>query len=254
MSILYDPPLPENNFFFFLRGESKEFEMSQVTEVSVDIETTGFSFRKDQIIEIGAYCIHDGVPKTFDVLIRPTTSISGRISTITGITNDMVASDGVSVQTAARLFWTWLQPLQPIVFVGHNIKIFDMPFLIKLYVDLGHYDMFRYDGILDTLTMAKTITGLRKRSLGFLYEHIFHRPLAGAHRAHVDAMACYDIYTSTWFRQRVTNVDIYKLSRKTITDIFWERYLRLARLTRFTTWCPRCQGAISPYFIHVHVI
>ena len=57
----------------------------------IDIETTGLSFKNDEIIEISALKIrNNSISGEFSSLIKPETSISERISLITGITPEML--------------------------------------------------------------------------------------------------------------------------------------------------------------------
>ncbi|MGB5363292.1 MAG: 3'-5' exonuclease, partial [Aureibaculum sp.] len=59
----------------------------------VDIETTGLGAQGNKITEISIF-VHDGqkIIKEFTSLVNPESSISYRISGLTGITNDMVRS------------------------------------------------------------------------------------------------------------------------------------------------------------------
>lgn len=58
-----------------------------------DLETTGLSPSRDRIIEIGAVRVDaDGTLSRFSTLVNPSMSISPRLTAITGITNEMVAS------------------------------------------------------------------------------------------------------------------------------------------------------------------
>jgi len=66
--------------------------------IIIDIETTGFNPKNNEIIEIAAIKICDNkICSIFQSLIRPTTTINYFISNLTGTTNEMVA-DANSVE------------------------------------------------------------------------------------------------------------------------------------------------------------
>mgnify|MGYP003594687214 CR=1 FL=1 len=59
--------------------------------VIIDIETTGFSPRNCEIIEIGAVKVRDNkITSVFQMLIKPKNPISSYITNLTGITNPRV--------------------------------------------------------------------------------------------------------------------------------------------------------------------
>ncbi|MDO9493638.1 PolC-type DNA polymerase III [Acetobacterium sp.] len=82
--------------------------------VIIDIETTGFSPRNCEIIEIGAVKVRDNkITSVFQMLIKPNNPISSYISNLTGITNHML-SDAKPVATVLDAF---------VSFTGDNILI-----------------------------------------------------------------------------------------------------------------------------------
>jgi DNA polymerase III epsilon subunit family exonuclease len=65
--------------------------VSDLTFVVFDTETTGFSFEKDRIVEIGAVKIRNGqIIEERDWLIHPQRSIPKRVTNVHGITDAMV--------------------------------------------------------------------------------------------------------------------------------------------------------------------
>ncbi len=63
--------------------------------VCFDLETTGLSPDKDEIIEIGAVKVVEGkVVDRFMRFVKPNEPISEMVTSITGITNAMVADAG----------------------------------------------------------------------------------------------------------------------------------------------------------------
>lgn len=93
--------------------------------ISVDIETTGLTTEKNQIIEIGAVKIVDNeITDTFSTLIKPTIIISPLITALTGITNDMVA-DAPIIEAVMPHF---LEFVGDELLLAHNAN-FDVCFL-----------------------------------------------------------------------------------------------------------------------------
>jgi len=91
----------------------------------LDVETTGADPREDRITELGMVLVDDGLPvEEWSTLVNPGREIPSGIQTLTGITNEMVASapafSEVSLDLAARLEGRLL--------VAHNAR-FDYAFL-----------------------------------------------------------------------------------------------------------------------------
>jgi len=97
--------------------------------VSLDLETTGYSSKKDKILEIGAV-LYDPVTSDstcFSSLIK-VSKVPGHITALTGISADM-CKDALSLKDAVLDFmlFVFLQSDRPL-FVGHNLD-FDQSFL-----------------------------------------------------------------------------------------------------------------------------
>jgi DNA polymerase III epsilon subunit family exonuclease len=93
--------------------------------VVFDTETTGLKDQTDRIIEIGALkYINDELVDEFDVLINPETDIPEIITTITGITNEMV-KDAKKIDEVLPLFMEFVGDLPVIC---HNAP-FDIGFI-----------------------------------------------------------------------------------------------------------------------------
>ena len=71
--------------------------------VCFDLETTGLSPEKDEIIEIGAVRVEEGkVIDRFSRFVKPDHPISSMVTSLTGISNEMVADAGPTDRTARR--------------------------------------------------------------------------------------------------------------------------------------------------------
>lgn len=93
--------------------------------VVFDFETTGLDRFYDDIIEIGALKIENGiVVESFSSLIKPPNPIDSFITELTGITNEMVA-DAPDINTVMPKFLDFSRGLS---LVGHNVS-FDIGFL-----------------------------------------------------------------------------------------------------------------------------
>ena len=124
--------------------------------VLYDLETTGTSSKYDEVIEISAVKVKNGVvTEEFSQLVNPGRPIPSAASAVNHITDDMVA--------------------------GHNINRFDMKFLYR--------DCERYFGqtltndYIDTLKLARLcLPELSHHRLGDLAQY-YGISTAGAHRA-----------------------------------------------------------------------
>jgi DNA polymerase-3 subunit alpha (Gram-positive type) len=155
--------------------------------VCFDLETTGLSPEKDEIIEIGAVKVVDGkVTERFSRFVRPDEPISELVTSITGITNDMVADAGPTDRT----IYDFLSFCEDYPVIGHNL-MFDYRFTYR-YAKKYYMD-FQKEG-LDTLKIArKVLPELPSKSLENLCSH-FGIINASAHRAYHDALATAKLY------------------------------------------------------------
>ena len=123
-----------------------------VSFVSVDLETTGFSPFNNEIIQIGAWKIKDGVVvDKFDTYVKPIQYIPREVQAITKITPDMV-SDYPSIDEILPEFFNFCEDLP---FLGHNLQ-FDYNFLLTKGKDIGlDFSLKGYRTGIDTLKLAK---------------------------------------------------------------------------------------------------
>lgn len=156
--------------------------------VVVDIETTGTHPINSDIIEIGAVYIENGIVKgRFNELICPNQEISPYITSITGITDEMV----VDKPTIEEIMPRFLEFCKDVPLVGHNIILFDYRMLKAKATGLG----YKFDKLgVDTLVIArKMLPELPSRKLGDLCTH-YNICLKNAHRAYDDAYATYELF------------------------------------------------------------
>ncbi len=148
----------------------------------IDIETTGGSARLERITEIAVY-IHDGtrVVDEYSTLINPERSIPYFITSLTGITNEMVEDAPKFFEVARRI----VELTEGHIFVAHNAR-FDYSFIRQEFSMLG-YSFKR--PMLDTVALSrKLLPGHPSYSLGNLCKDL-NIEITGRHRASGDALA-----------------------------------------------------------------
>lgn len=142
--------------------------------IVLDIETTGFSRSDDRIIEIAANEYRNSVIiNQYHTYINPMMHIPIPISRLTGITD----SDVQNAPKIDEIKHDFLLFLGEAPLVGHNISIFDIPFLeTQLGITISNR---KYD----TLTIAKrTFPGLSCYKLSYL-DQALHLDGLEHHRA-----------------------------------------------------------------------
>nr|WP_330387238.1 exonuclease domain-containing protein [[Clostridium] polysaccharolyticum] len=158
--------------------------------VVFDLETTGVSVYKDDIIEISAVKVQNGsVIDTFSTLVNPLRPIPKEATMVNGITDEMVA-DAPVLQEVLREFLAFIGNS---VLVGHNIQSFDMNFIYDASMKL--YNIPIENDFIDTLHMArKCLPKLSHHKLVDIAEY-FGISSEGAHRALNDCIMnqlCYE--------------------------------------------------------------
>ena len=146
--------------------------------VVYDLETTGISCQRDEVIEISAIRVRGGYPvSTFTQLVNPGRPIPYGASSVNHIYDNMVADKPGFSQVLGE----FLDFIGDDVLVGHNIKRFDMNFI---YRDCQRYFGQTIDNdYIDTLHMAKQcFPAWKHRRLENLAEH-YGISTQGAHRA-----------------------------------------------------------------------
>ena len=171
--------------------------------VCVDIETTGISPQHAQIIEIGALRVRDGeVVDTFSQLIDPGVSVPAEITSLTGITTEMVEGQ----PSIAIVLPEFIDFAGDDVLLGHNVR-FDYSFLKQNAMDLN-LD-FSKSGM-DTLRIARAkCPELKSRSLDFLCEH-FCIDDENHHRAFNDAKVTSELYLMFYDMFKESNPELFQ--------------------------------------------
>jgi len=131
---------------YFLEEFDQEF-------VCFDIETTGLDPENDEITEIAAIIIKNGIEiRHFQCLIKISGILDPKIIEITSITNEMLQNEGINIIDALNQFIEFIGERS---LVGHNIIGFDMKFLqIQLQ---KHLQQEILNLPIDTLNIAKVM-------------------------------------------------------------------------------------------------
>lgn len=157
------------------------------TYVVFDLETTGLDPKNEEIIEIGAIKIKDGeILDEFSTLIKPNRQISGKITEITGITNNDVKG-APSIDSVLPRF---LEFCGDSVLVAHNAN-FDYGFLTNCCLRLKQ----DYKAcVIDTVSLSRAlIRDVKNHKLNTLAKY-FGIELINHHRAVDDCRATASLF------------------------------------------------------------
>ena len=150
--------------------------------VVLDVETTGLNTHADEIIEIGAVRIENGVEVAeFSELINPGREVPAKVVEITGITTAMLRDK----RTLMDVMPEFARFCEGAVLVAHNAG-FDMAFFRRAFKQAGLPFDFT---IIDTLALVRNqYPHLKSHKLGNMCKQM-GISLVNAHRAVHDARA-----------------------------------------------------------------
>lgn len=174
----------------YIRSKGRKLNGYVKDYIVFDLETTGFRFETDEIIEIAAVKVQDErIVDTYSTLVKPSIRIPASATKVNHITNDMVA-DAPGIAKAMEGF---LDFVETGILVGHNIHTFDMNFVYDAAMQAFHTGV--YNDYIDTLYLAKNcLPQLHHHRLGDIAEY-FGIDAQGAHRALNDCIMnqkCYE--------------------------------------------------------------
>lgn len=189
----------------------------------VDLETTGLSPFYDEIIEVAALRVRDGVVvDSFQSLVKPTEEIDDFIAKLTGITNEMLSTAPLPRDVLPLAF----DFIGDDIVVGHNVN-FDVNFLYD-WSEANHRSPFANDFV-DTMRLSRSIlSGLSHHRLKDVSEELNISP-NGYHRALCDCYTTHECLVKLHDRVRDTQgVDEFVKSFKRKRD---SRYQNLKNIT-----------------------
>uniref|UniRef100_A0ACD5XKP7 Uncharacterized protein n=1 Tax=Avena sativa TaxID=4498 RepID=A0ACD5XKP7_AVESA len=169
-----------------------------------DIETTGFSRRGDRIIEFAVRDLMGGKNSTFQTLINPERDVKN--AGVHGISNGMVKKSprfGEFIPILLQYVWSRQVVGKPVMWVAHNGKTFDVPFLIFEF-ERCKQEMPGDWLFVDTLPIARQLVEsngekISSASMKTLIERYKIQVGGDAHRAMRDVTAlCYVLQKLTF--------------------------------------------------------
>lgn len=165
----------------------KQFQEGYVV---LDIETTGTSLEKDEIIEIGALKVESGaVTEEFSMLIRINGEIPVEIQKLTGITEKELQSMGRPLEEVLEKLFEFAGNR---IIVGHNVT-FDYNF-IRAACRKMKLEMRLETASRDTLALSRRkIKGVGSYQLEALMKHLGYE-VSNAHRALADCYFTWQLY------------------------------------------------------------
>ena len=175
-----------------------------IPTIILDFETSGLNQYHDDIIEIGAKQLNSD--NKFSFLLRPKSNemISQEITSLTGISNKMLAKEGVSWQTAYTQFNDWILDImkdsdsKQIAIVSHNGESFDFIFLRRIFSELNALDIktpnMKNIILVDTLLISKRLLPQRVSYRQGTLCQTYNIEVKGSHRAFNDVIALEQLY------------------------------------------------------------
>lgn len=184
--------------FAYLKKMVKKKNADFKSFVCFDFETTGLH-REAKVIEIGAVKVKDGfMVARYSSLVDPGIEIDPMITSITGITNEMLEGK----PTIEQLIPSFYDFTEGLVLVAHNAS-FDCRFLERDSLACGYH--FDHE-VFDTLCFArKVLPKLPSYKLNALAA-LLGIPLNDAHRAWCDAEATARLYMH--LRARMDSINL----------------------------------------------
>ncbi|HXU26063.1 MAG TPA: exonuclease domain-containing protein [Bacteroidia bacterium] len=177
--------------------------------VGIDFETTGLD-ENSQIIEYALvrYCTKTSkIITCLSNLVNPCIEIPQEAQELTGITQDIVESYAISLETATTHISSFLS--KATYLIAHNAE-FELSYLNKLNIDLSHLQ------IVDTMKDIDYPSNMKHRDLDRLA--LYHKcPNFAAHRALPDTLAMMNILAQYNFSdvlayKAISNIKIISLA------------------------------------------
>ncbi|XBJ04611.1 hypothetical protein VPH35_023519 [Triticum aestivum] len=149
------------------RIQPLEFQQTSEHEKSgplliFDIKTTDFFQKRNRITEFAVHDLWAGKNNTFETLLNPEMDVPKYIAAVTNINNDLVCRPDVPsdvLPLLLALVRSRQTPGKPVIWVAHNVKQFDGPFLDQEF-DRCSAQMPEDWLFVDTLCLARKLPKL----------------------------------------------------------------------------------------------
>ena len=165
--------------------------------VVLDTETTGLSFKHDEIIELAAVTVElrggtPAVTRQYDRLIRlsPGKRLSGKITRLTGITQEALDAEGISKAEACRDFQDMLG--EGTLLAAYNAH-FDLSFLYYFLRRDGDCTVLQAPDFLDVLSIYKDRRDYPHRLKNAIEAYGLQDRVVNSHRAIDDVLATVEV-------------------------------------------------------------
>jgi DNA polymerase III, alpha subunit (gram-positive type) len=193
----------------FVNAEHDLIDLAKTSFVILDLETTGAKAPPCRVTEIGAFKVQDGVVvDKFQTLVNPESRIPPFITSLTGISEEMVA-DAPKFSEIADEFLAFIGDS---VLVAHNSR-FDMGFLDH---EIGRiYQEYRLaNPSLCTVQLSRRLLpDIENHKLNTVARH-FEVELRNHHRAGDDAFATAHIFLNLLTDMRTRGIDNVGAARR----------------------------------------
>ena len=172
--------------------------------VVIDLETTGYDPRYDQIIECaGIKVVNNKIVDTFESLVKPTIKIDSFITELTGISNDMVSM----AKPIDAVLPEFIEFIGDDVILGHNIHFY----INFIYDNLLEINGTKFcNDFIDTMRLARRVLpNLEHHRLKDIREH-YHVDIEKEHRSLDDCICALNIYERLINEAESKNIDLSK--------------------------------------------
>ncbi len=131
--------------------------------ITIDIETTGLDIYKDVPIQM-ALSVHDEKDRLVwehSFYILTAQELRPIITKITGLTDDILLSKGVTASNGIQQWKSAIQNFQPATLIGYNIINFDFP-MIQNWINTNSSQKFKFPPICAIVDVMILIAAERK--------------------------------------------------------------------------------------------
>lgn len=163
-------------------------EKTNNSYIFFDIETTGYSPKFHEIIEIAAVKYIDGNTVEFHEYVKIDSTIPTKITQLTDISNKTI-QDADYIDLVMPRFLSFIEDS---TLIGHNIKSFDIPFLNTFCTNLGLPQI--KNNLIDTLPLSREkLPELDNHKLSTICD-FYGIDTTNAHHALADSYLCDSVY------------------------------------------------------------